>query len=102
MGIISNELINESDLKCTNDEEQNLSSREKNVRRRLKRKQEKEKNESAKKSKLEKFVYHLTESEKEELLQNKIWPLNRFCQFLLQDLKSPSWEERHGAATGIY
>ena len=39
--------------------------------------------------------------EKEELLQNKIWPLNRFCQFLLQDLKSPAWEERHGAATGI-
>ena len=98
LGIVnSGELISEEDLKCDNEE--NLSSREKNVRRRQKRKQAKEMNESAKKSKLEKFVYHLTEEEKSNL--SNVWPLERFCEFLLQDLKSAAWEERHGAATAL-
>ena len=109
LGIMgSNDLIDENDLKyCPettsnniNSDENNLSSREKNVLRRQKRKQIKEQNESAKKSKLEKFIYHVTEDEKQELGQT-VWPLEKFCKFLIQDLKSSAWEERHGAATAL-
>ena len=109
LGIMgSNDLIDENDLKCHDPEtsnniraeNENLSSREKNVLRRQKRKQIKEQNESAKKSKLEKFIYHVTEAEKQELGQT-VWPLEKFCKFLIQDLKSSAWEERHGAATAL-
>ena len=112
LGIMgSNDLIDENDLKCglpetsnnasnTLCDDENLSSREKNVLRRQKRKQIKEQNESAKKSKLEKFIYHVTEAEKQELGQT-VWPLEKFCKFLIQDLKSSAWEERHGAATAL-
>ena len=112
LGIMgSNDLIDENDLKCglpetsnnasnTLCDDENLSSREKNVLRRQKRKQIKEQNESAKKSKLEKFIYHVTDEEKQELGQT-VWPLEKFCKFLIQDLKSSAWEERHGAATAL-
>ena len=112
LGIMgSNDLIDENDLKCGLPETSNnvsnnlcddehLSSREKNVLRRQKRKQIKEKNESAKKSKLEKFIYHVSDEEKQELGQT-VWPLEKFCKFLIQDLKSSAWEERHGAATAL-
>ena len=112
LGIMgSNDLIDENDLKCglpetsnnasnTLCDDENLSSREKNVLRRQKRKQIKEKNESAKKSKLEKFIYHVSDEEKQELGQT-VWPLEKFCKFLIQDLKSSAWEERHGAATAL-
>ena len=42
----------------------------------------------------------MSDEEKQELGQT-VWPLEKFCKFLIQDLKSSAWEERHGAATAL-
>lgn len=83
-----------------NNEDLDLSAREKNVRKRQKRKEAKEKDESCKRLKLAALVYSVTEAEK-EALSTVMWPLEIFTQFLRRDLKSANWEERHGAATAL-
>ena len=94
---LCDELVTNEDLV---EADQNLSAREKNMMKRQKRKQAKERQETSKKMKIAKEIYNVTDAEKENL-NNSIWPLEIFCQFLRKDLCSAAWEERHGAATAL-
>ena len=35
------------------------------------------------------------------MLQIEEWPLDAFCDLLMNDLFHTSWEKRHGGATGL-
>ena len=65
---------------------ENLSAREKNVRKRQKRKLAKEMDETSKKQKIAALAYSINDSQKESL-STVSWPLEIFCQYLRNDLK---------------
>ena len=90
------DLVQNEDL----EEDKNLSVREKNAKKRMKRRQAKEKDESSKRLKIAAEIYSVTDAEKDSL-SSKLWPLEIFTQYLRKDLKSQVWEERHGAATAL-
>lgn len=99
LGICQDLVSNDDLLPMENEQNQNLSAREKNLQKRQKRKQAKE-NESSKKMKIAMMqFYSVSESQKES--SSALWPLETFTQFLRRDLKSSAWEERHGAATAL-
>lgn len=94
-------ILNDEELVSTEDlQVDNLSAREKNVRRRQKRKQDKDKEECKRIKLVAAAVYSVTEVEKEDL-NTLSWPLKLFCQALRRDLRSSAWEERHGSATAL-
>ena len=79
---ICEDLVNNEDLESV----ENLSAREKNVRKRQKRKLAKERDESSKKQKIAAMGYMINDSQKESL-STVLWPLEIFCQYLRSDLK---------------
>ena len=100
LGIIDEgeELVTKDDLKVLPNNE-NLSARERNLKRRQLRKKDREQ-EAQKKRKLEGNFYNVTDEQKDDL-GTKVWPLKAFCETLKKDLKSTAWEDRHGAASAL-
>ena len=76
-----------------------MSSREKNQLKRTLSKQKSLKEAESKRRKLAPKLYQEESSWDPHV--DGTWPLERFCTFLLSDLKEKDWEIRHGAASAL-